>query len=355
MSVGKGVKSAAKLPTGVAKPKKSPETQALADCLDFSTLIKADGSHIYTRTLPGENGKKTLRIDGPGDSAVALDSEGTIRLITGIHDPNRGAASGKLLIKTQGQQQMHKEPSVIQYNAGGENKEALNVLCYGDVVTEARGSEYTVRATKITFIADEELTLLGQGGVKIQAGQSGKGTIDMVCGNLNQRTVNYKESISGQKKTEGVSEESVVQFDPRASVNIVSAGSINHRIIGDLQQQIGGGYHVDILGKKIPGGLLTGDGILNAYQLRTIAGKTEITTLDLDLNSAKTTVKTADLDIATADLSVLAAATSVTTAGLNVVSADLDVTAAAVGITGAADVSITGANVRITGALIYLN
>tara|TARA_B100000902_G_scaffold136345_1_gene134605 strand:+ start:461 stop:1444 length:984 start_codon:yes stop_codon:yes gene_type:complete len=327
MSAAKGVKSAAKLPTGVAKPKKSPETQALSDCLDYSTLIKADGSHIYTRKLPGENGKKTLRIEGPADSAVALDSEGTIRLITGIHDPNRGAASGKLLIKTQGQQQMHKEPSVIQYNAGGENKEALNVLCYGDVVTEARGSEYTVRATKITFIADEELSLVGHGGVKIQAGQSGKGTIDMVCGNMTQRTVNYKEVISGQKKTEGVSEESVVQFDPRASVNIVSAGSINHKIIGDMQQQIGGAYHMDILGKKIPGGLLTGDGVLNAYQLRTVAGKAEIKTADLDLTSAKTTVKTADLDIASAKVDVV----------------------------GTADVSITGANVRLTGALIYLN
>jgi hypothetical protein len=341
MSVAKGVKSAAKLPTGVAKPKKSPETQALSDCLDYSTLIKADGSHIYTRKLPGENGKKTLRIDGPGDSAVALDSEGTIRLITGIHDPNRGAASGKLLIKTQGQQQMHKEPSVIQYNAGGENKEALNVLCYGDVVTEARGSEYTVRATKITFIADEELTLMGQGGVKIQAGQSGKGTIDMVCGSLNQRTVNYKEVITGQKKTEGVSEESVVQFDPRASVNIVSAGSINHKIIGDMQQQVGGAFHMDILGKKIPGGLLTGDGVLNAYQLRTVAGKTEITTVDLDLTSAKTTVKTADLDL--------------TSAKTTLKTADLDIAAAKVDILGTADVSITGANVRITGALIYLN
>jgi len=334
MSVGKGVKSAAKLPTGVAKPKKAPETQALKDCLDFSTLIKADGSHIYTRKLPGENGKKTLRIEGPADSAVALDSEGTIRLITGIHDPNRGAASGKLLIKTQGQQQMHKEPSVIQYNAGGENKEALNVLCYGDCITEARGSEYTVRATKITFIADEELSLVGHGGVKIQAGQSGKGTIDMVCGTLTQRSVNYKEVISGQKKTEGVSEESVVQFDPRASVNIVSAGSINHKIIGDMQQQVGGAYHVDILGKKIPGGLLTGDGVLNAYQLKTVAGKTEITTLDtkvntanFDLNSAKTTLKTADLDIASAKVDIV----------------------------GTADVSITGANVRLTGALIYLN
>ncbi len=341
MSASKGVKSTTNLPTGVAKPKTAPETQSLKDGLKFSTLIKADGSHFYTRTLPGENGKRTLRIDGPGDSAIALDTLGTIRLITGIHDPNRGAGSGKLCIKSNGQQQLHTEPSIIQYNAGGENKEALNVLAYGDVTQESRGGEYTIRATKITLIADEELTLQGHGGVKIQAGQSGKGTIDMVCGSLTQKTVNYKEVISGQKKTEGVSEESVVQFDPRASVNIVSAGSINHRIIGDMQQQVGGAYHMDVLGKKIPGGLLTGDGILNAYQLRTVAGKAEIKTGNLDLIAAKTNVTTADLDLNSAKTSFE--------------TADFDIKSAKVDVTGTADVSITGANVRLTGALIYLN
>jgi len=341
MSASKGVKSSKNLPTGVAKPKTAPETQSLADGLKFSTLIKADRSHIYTRTLPGENGKSTLRIDGPGDSAIALDTLGTIRLITGVHDPNRGAGSGKLLIKSNGQQQLHTEPSIIQYNAGGENKEALNILAYGDVTQESRGGEYTIRATKITFIADEELTLQGHAGVKIQAGQSGKGTIDMVCGTFTQRTVNYKEVISGQKKTFGVSESVVQSFDPRASVNIISAGSINHKIIGDMQQQIGGAYHMDVLGKKIPGGLLTGSGVLNAYQLRTVAGKAEIKTGALDLTAAKTTVKTADLSLDSAKTSFK--------------TADFDVDSAKVDIVGAADVSITGANVRLTGALIYLN
>jgi len=276
LSESNGTKPAAEYPKTIAKPKTAPEAQSLKDCLDFSTLIKADGSHIYTRTLPGENGKKTLRIDGPGDSAVALDTEGTIRLITGQHDPNRGAGSGKLLIKTSGQQQLHSEPSVIQYNAGGENKEAWNVLAYGNVTHEARGSEYAIRAQKITLIADEELSLVGHGGVKIQAGQSGKGTIDLVCGSYSKTTVNNTEVVSGQKLTEGVSEESVIQFDPRASVNVVSAGSINHKILGDLQQQVGGAYHVDVLGKKVPGGLLAGEASLNTYQVRTLIGNSEI-------------------------------------------------------------------------------
>ena len=248
LSASNGTKPADKLPEKVAKPTTKPETQSLKDCVDFNTLVKVDGAHIYTRTLPGENGEKALRIDGPGDSALTLDSKGTIRLITGIHDPNRGAGSGKLLIKSNGQQQRHTEPSTIEYNAGGENKDAWNVLAYGDVVHEARGSEYTIRAQKITLIADEELSLIGHGGVKIQAGQSGKGTIDLVCGSYSKTTVNNSEAVSGQKLTEGVSEESVIQFDPRASVNVVSAGSINHKVLGSLQQDIGGAYSVKTAG-----------------------------------------------------------------------------------------------------------
>lgn len=266
-------------PKDVAKPKSAPETQTLKNCLDFNSLLKIDGAHIYTRTLPGENGKKTLRIDGPSDSAMALDSEGTVRIITGQHDPNRGPASGKLLVKSSGQQQAHSEPSYIEYNAGGENKEALNILAHGDVLCEARGSEYTIRANKITLIADEELTLQGHGGVKIQAGQNGKGSLEINAGNISQKATNVEDVIAGQKRTEGVAEESTIQFDPRASVNVVSAGSINHKILGDYQQQVGGAYHIDVLGKKVPGGLLAGDGTLNTYQVRTVVGNAEINTV----------------------------------------------------------------------------
>jgi len=307
-------KAAESLAADIAKPKTKPETQSLKDCVDFNTLMKVDGAHIYTRTLPGENGEKALRIDGPGDSALTLDSKGTVRLITGIHDPNRGAGSGKLLIKSSGQQQLHSEPSIIQYNAGGENKEAWNVLAEGDVVHEARGSEYTIRANKITLIAEEELSIQGHGGVKIQAGQSGKGTIDMVCGTLTQRAINYEEVIEGQRKTTGVSEQSTEQFDPRASVNIVSAGSINHKILGDLQEQIGGAYHVDVLGKKVPGGLLSGQSAVNTHQIRTLVGNSEIQSV-----AGKTTVSAqtgVDIKTTTGNIDISAIAGNVDINGL---------------------------------------
>jgi hypothetical protein len=263
-------------PKSVAKPKTASESQALADCINFNSLLKVDGSHIYTRTLPGENGQKTLRIDGPGDSGIALDSQGTVRIITGIHDPNRGAGSGKLLIKTNGQQQLHQEPSFIQYNSGGENGDAWNVLAYGDVIHEARGSEYTIRAQKITLIADEELTLMGHGGVKIQAGQSGKGPVDIVGGTITQTSTNEKKVVSGQQATE-VSEQTTTQFDPRASTNFISPGNINHRILGDLNVEVGGVFHTDVLGKSFGDGALISAGRESSYRVQTVAGQIDIT------------------------------------------------------------------------------
>jgi hypothetical protein len=43
-----------------------------------------------------------------------------------------------------------------------------------------------------------------------------------------------------------------------------------------LQVQVGGAYHVDILGNKISGGLLAGESAVNTYQVKTLIGNSEI-------------------------------------------------------------------------------
>lgn len=325
------VKAPEKKPKKIASPKTPDEAQSLKDCIDFNSVFKIDGAHIYTRTLPGENGQKTLRIDGPSDSAVALDSLGTVRIITGQHDPNRGPASGKLLVKTNGQQQLHTEPSVIQYNAGGENKEAWNVLAYGNVTHECRGGEYAIRAQKITLIADEELSIIGHGGVKIQAGQTGKGPVEIACGSYSQTSINEKKVITGQQSTE-VAEQTTTQFDPRSSTNFISPGNINHKVLGDLSVEVGGVFHTDVAGKSFGGDSLVNGGRDSSYRVQTAAG-------DSQMSSPATNVNIDGISV-----SVNATEGFNVTAGANV------------DITATAEVNITGTgNVTIKGALIYLN
>jgi hypothetical protein len=74
--------------------------------------------------------------------------------------------------------------------------------------------------------------------------------------------------------TFGAGEETSVQFDPRASQNIVSPGHVNWSILGDYKQWVGGVSQTIIAGKpSIPP--LVKDR-LNSYSVKTILGNSEI-------------------------------------------------------------------------------
>jgi hypothetical protein len=76
--------SAFTYPDYIFKPTTSDEVQELKDNPRFHTWYKGHltRSEIYERLLPdGESA--ALRIDGPSDSAIVLDSKGCLRLITG--------------------------------------------------------------------------------------------------------------------------------------------------------------------------------------------------------------------------------------------------------------------------------
>ena len=182
-----------------------------------------------------------LRIDGPADSAIVQNNLGQIKIITGQRNKERGPGSGKLCIHSWGYQAKHEHRSNLEFNAGDdEEDQALNVQCYGDYVEKTTGGTRYIRAQKILIEATEELMLIGKTQVNIQAGTGGGGAIIMNAGSIEKVTNQDKEIITGQKMTFGVSEETSVQFDPRASQNIVSPGHINWTIAGDYKQWIGG-------------------------------------------------------------------------------------------------------------------
>jgi len=229
-------------PTSIAKPTTPDESQSLSESPRFRTWYKGTltRSEIYERLLPdGES--SALRIDGPADSAIVQNNLGQIKIITGQRNKERGPGSGKLCIHSWGYQAKHEHRSNLEFNAGDdEEDQALNVQCYGDYVEKTTGGTRYIRAQKILIEATEELMLIGKTQVNIQAGTGGGGAIIMNAGSIEKVTNQDKEIITGQKMTFGVSEETSVQFDPRASQNIVSPGHINWTIAGDYKQWIGG-------------------------------------------------------------------------------------------------------------------
>ena len=308
------------------------ESQELTGNPRYQTWYKGylTKSEVYERMMP-DGLTSALRIDGPdsGGAAVVMNSKGNIKLITGKR--NDVAGSGTLDIRTSGCNQLHEGRTNIQYNEGGSENEgqALNILCYGDVVEQAIGSTRYIKASKIEITATEELVLNGQ-TIKMQA----QGDIEMAAASVTTAQVNKKEIIIGQSMKFGAGEDTDLQFDPRASKNIISPGNVNHKVLGD--------YKIKSL-RKMSVNAVTGL-FMSSPATTTVQGLASMVVNGpggMNLKSAKTTFETADFN-------VVSAKTDFKTADFNLDAAKLD-------LTGTGDVSITGANVKITGALIYLN
>lgn len=307
------------------------ETQNLRNTPRFNTIYKGalTKSEIYERMYPdGQTG--ALRIDGPQDAFVSFPTNGSIIISTGKKNIEQGPGSGKLCIHSHGQQQKHEQRTDIEYNCGEDSDEALNIIAYGDIVEEAYGSERHIKAQKIIITAEEELFLIGKTEVKIQAGANGGGAIQMYAGSVEKVTNNDKEVVSGQKMTYGAGEETSIQFDPRASKNIISPGHINHKVLGDYKTWIGGVSQTVVAGGTPAPPLVKARD--NSYSVNSLVGGTSVksaTSVSID---------------AGAQFSANAAAAIDLTAGEGV------------DIYGGANVSITSAaNVDIKGVLILLN
>ena len=326
------VKPAKKYPDTIFKQTTPDESQELKEFPRFQTWYKGflTKSEIYERMMP-DGLTSALRIDGPdsGGAGIVMNHKGNIKLITGKRTDVAG--SGTLDIRTAGCNQLHDGRTNIQYNSGGTDneKQALNVLCYGDVVEQIIGGTKHIIATKIEITATEELVLNGQ-TIKLQA----TGDIEMGAASVTTAQVNKKDIVIGQKMSFGAGEDTDLQFDPRASKNVISPGNVNHKVLGT--------YKIKSL-RRMEVNAVTGLFMSTpaTATLQGLAGLIVNGPGGMNLNAAKTTFTTADFN-------VVSAQTDFKTADFNLDAAKLD-------LTGAADVSITGANVRLTGALIYLN
>jgi hypothetical protein len=239
---------------GPAAPSTPNATQSTEETPRLATCWKSalGRSHIYERLYP-DGITATLRIDGPGDSFFALGNQGTIHIVSGRYSKQIGAGSGKLNVRTYGgQMQKHEGRSNFEYSAGDDSEKcAVNIIAYGDVTEDAKGSQRTIKASKIFISAATELYLAGQSIVL--AASNGTGNIQMFAGNVEQTTANKKDTVVGQVMKFGVSEESTIQFDPRASVNWVSPGHVNWKILGDCSTWIGGSeQHIVAGGTPVP-------------------------------------------------------------------------------------------------------
>ena len=330
------VKPAKTYPDTIFGQKTPDEAQNLVNGPRFNTWYKGwfTRSEIYERMMP-DGLTSALRIEGPdsGGAAIVMNSKGNIKLITGKRTDVAG--SGTLDMNTQGSNQLHNGRTNIQYNEGGTegDKQALNVLCYGDHIEQAMGSKRQIKASKIIITATEELVLEGQ-NISINA----QGDLQMAASSFTTAQVNKKDIVIGQNMKFGAGEDTDLQFDPRASKVILSPGNVSHTIAG--------AYKIKSL-RRMEVNAVTGLFMSTAATatLQGLAGLIVNGPGGMNLNAAKTTFKTADFDV--------------TSAKTNFITADFDVNSSKIDFTAfPGDVSLTGTSVRIKSrgeGKIYLN
>lgn len=261
---------------GIAKPTTPDETQDTSGIrLSYAYKGYRTRASIYERILPDKL-TTALCIDGPSgsDNAMTFHNDGRITVMTGARDPNKGAASGKLNITTYGGLHKHEGRVNMEFNEGDNQKpqgdgQALNIICYGDYIDEAKGSERIIKANIIRIEAVEELVLAG-GSIKIQS----QSDIEMAATAINSAQINKKDIILGQKMSFGAGEETSIQFDPRSNQSVVSPGHISHVIAGDYKQYIGGVSNITAAGGTFAVPLVKDR--FNTYKVKSLLGNTEI-------------------------------------------------------------------------------
>ena len=355
-----GAKAAKTYPKDVAKPTTPDEKQTTENDIKYRTVWKGSltRSEIYERAFP-DGTTTALRIDGPADNGgfMTFKSDGSLVLRTGKKSKEVGASSGSLNIHTNGQQQKHEGKTYIQYNRGSEDtkdKEALNIIAYGDIVEDAVGSERHIKAKKIMITAEEELILVAGTQVFIQAGKGpivAGGTVTTNAGTIETYADNIKEGVTGQRLTVGAPEETKVAYDPRSNQSIVSPGHINWKILGDYSQWVGGISEYIVAGGTPAPPLI--ENRVNAYTVKTAIGGQAFESVDYINRYATGGIS----DSAGGSIDILAGGEATFTAtDTQFSTANFELDAAAVDILGSGDVSITSSGtVRITGTLIYLN
>ena len=253
-----------------------------------------------------EGGARWANKKGPAN--IDLQNNGDVIILSGSGG-NGKACGGRILINTKGGRvEKHKGPVITEAAASpksptkGEGSDTTessakdNLACsnmyYGDAITECHG-EVRIKATNIVIEAADVLSLVGKSKVLIQAGPSGGGEIQMNAGKITQLADTREEITTGQIM-KIVSEDTTLQFDPRASVNTVSPGHVNWQVLGDYQQNIGGVANITALGKPSVPPLV--EERTNSYSIRTTGiakGISLDSVTDVNINSTLQTNITA--------------------------------------------------------------
>ena len=309
------------------------------------TVTRPSPGVQYITTFDPKTGATNWMVVMDSGANFRITESGDIALIGA--KPNGAACGGKFIQKTPGDEikkidgKSHTEIGGDKTSGdnsknedGKEDSPAYSLKVYGNAYIESQGGHLSMRGQNVTVNAVSVLALKSDKDILLQAGENG-GKITMNAGTVETNCAFIRDNVSGGiYKNVPSGEETTTSLDPRSSVNIVSSGSIQHSILGDLKLFVTGKTKFDFLGGKTVTGI---DDL-----------KTQVAGLQMNVASLGSEA----LNIETAqDVTLNALNTRVTSGATTTVSSvtNTDITAG-----GILNLTATG-NTNIKGLIINLN
>ena len=197
----------------------------------------------------------TTEADKLGEAGISIQKNGDIIILSGSGGKGK-ACAGRLLVNTKNGQLIKSGPIVIEATAkrssptedGSTTTKDVDQVAYsgdfsGDYEMEVQGTYY-LKARDIVLDATDTLTLKGT-KVIVAADEWVEDT------GLHKSIVNSVDQVVTSQKSATTMEETSFQYDPRASVNVVSGGSMNIKAVGDISLGATGVMETLILGKPV--------------------------------------------------------------------------------------------------------
>jgi len=335
----------AKLPPASSKDEKNSEEKVDTE---YSVLINGERIILTTDKF---GASLVDKLEGHG---IHVQKNGDIIILSGSGGKGK-ACAGRLLINTRSGQITKSGPIVEEVTAssngvtedgsstteGAANSQvAYSGSFSGEYEMEVQGTYY-LKARDIVLDATDTLTLKGT-KVIVAADEWVEDT------GLHKSIVNSVDQVVTSQKSATTMEETSFQYDPRASVNVVSGGHMNIKAAGDISMGAAGIMETLILGN--PASVPLVKSRVSAYSV-----KTALLPISLDAATLCSIKAAAAFNVlAGADASIIAGGSANINAGISAsllghTNVNMIATEGNVNL-----ISVLG-NVNVKGPMIYLN
>jgi len=270
------------------------------------TVTRPSPGVQYITTFDPKTGATNWMVVMDSGANFRITESGDIVMIGA--KPNAAACGGKFIQKTPGDEikkidgKSHTEiggaktsgDNTTKDDKNSEDSPAYSLKVYGNAYIESQGGHLSLRGTNVTVNAVSVLSLKSDKDILLQAGENG-GKITMNAGTVETNCAFIRDNVSGGiYKSVPSGEETTTSLDPRSSVNIVSTGSIQHKILGDLKLEVLGKTKFDFLGIPSLVGFDDLKSQVPGLQLNVASVGTEAlniqTAQDIKMNALNTTV-----------------------------------------------------------------